>query len=179
MSYGWLTQSAFLPTKKKQIDVDNDKSLIDMKINLIKEKEKIYKKIKPDQVYTSKSILKFKNPNNSKIEINKEKSNVVVEEELNCNYEEIKQNLIKKEKIYDKLMCNSKFEDEELIFIKENSSINFSKNKRKDEISADKEIVNTSNNNLSKIDDQFEFLKKKKMLERVEKLEKIKKLNIN
>ena len=48
MSYGWLTESAILPKRKKEIHVESRTVIsqfiyqfIDLKVNLVKEKEKL------------------------------------------------------------------------------------------------------------------------------------------
>ena len=41
MSYGWLTESALLPKKKKEIKVDDESSLFGLKAVMLREKEKM------------------------------------------------------------------------------------------------------------------------------------------
>ena len=111
---------------------------IDLRVNLVKEKEKLlFNSNKSREIQfnnPTKSKIKFKN---QKEEINtdnnkKPKYEEIIIENSNISYEKIKEQLEKKQVLYDKLKSKTKFEDKEMVLIKESSLVDFDA-KRKEE----------------------------------------------
>lgn len=58
MSYGWLTESALLPKKKKEIKVEDESSLFGLKAVMLREKEKMMQGSNKRAIYEVKRPTK-------------------------------------------------------------------------------------------------------------------------
>jgi hypothetical protein len=200
MSYGWLTESALLPKQSKTINIES-RTFVDLKVNLLKEKEKL----KSDSLNHLKTNFKRSKLKFEEVYTFQEKPRQIIptEDDPLEDYDSFKEKLKNKEMLYEKLQKVKDLNEEENR-IKSNSSVNFEimrtrKNKREDrpdtmeiehrdvpKITPHKKVL-SENEKIAleevieeelNYKDKLQLLKRKKTRERKDRLERIKKMKI-